>query len=445
VPMRIHQMLVLFSFLLVMLLLNSCGSTGMGTIPSGTPDHGNGTPAVIPTPSPSSQPVLTAPPTALGATYAFVRKKQLWVALNNTKPMQITHFDYTNLPDAFWHQPLWSPDDHFIAFIMNARPVGQGGGGCPAPDYGANGALYLLNTATMQLTQLVVFADSSDPVAKSALNGYWQYAFWEDPMHLLVWYNGIIGKTSNTAGLYRFDLSSQKLTQVMPLSALGVATLFNPQKNVPLLLSMRYSNGQLYYLVISRPFEQQSQFAIYHHSIVHPALPGSKVVDMGNEPWCNLQQSGPFIIPGWDVSPDGEQLVAQMVSATGTNQAVGSIQALDLKDGSTKTLFTQASAQMLMHDLTLTWGPDSKAVVATEDHLLSQDGPYGATLANPSAMQRYTPNLAGQIAWKADSSAFVLQNTDMADASDESSLYIFNMGDMHGQLLLTDARDFEWG
>lgn len=444
-PMRLHKLLVLFSFLLAMLFFTSCGATGIGTIPSGTPDHGNGTLAVISTASPSSQPVLTAPPTALGASYAFVRKNQLWVALNNAKPVQITHFDYTNLPDAFWHQPLWSSDDHFIAFIMNARPAGQGGGGCPVPDYGANGALYLLNTTTMQLTQLVVSADSSDPVAKSALNGYWQYAFWEGPTHLLAWYNGIIGKTSNTAGLYRFDLSSQRLTQVIQMSALGVATLFNAQKNVPLLLSVRYSDGQLYYLVISHPFEQQSQFAIYRHSVVQPALPGDKVVAMGSEPWCNLQQSGPFIIPGWDVSPDGEQLVTQMISATGANQALGSIQVLKLKDGSTTTLFTQASPQLLTHDLTLTWGPDSKAVVATEDHLLSQDGPYSATLANPSAMQRYTPNLAGQTAWKADSSAFVLQNTDMADAADESSLYIFNMGDMYGQLLLTDARDFEWG
>ena len=107
----------------------------------------------------------------------------------------------------------------------------------------------------MQLTQLVISADNSDSVAKkSALNGYWQYAFWEDPMQLLAWYNGITGKTSSTAGPYRFDLSRQELTQVRPLSSPGVATLFNVQKNVPLLLSMRYNNGQ-FLLTDARDFE----------------------------------------------------------------------------------------------------------------------------------------------------------------------------------------------
>jgi hypothetical protein len=436
------QLLVILSLLLAVLLLASCGSSGIGTIPSGTPDHGNGTPAVIPAASPTPQSILTAPPGALGATYAFVRKNQLWVALNGSKPVQVTHFNYINVPDVFWHQPLWSPDDHFIAFIMNARPIGQGGGGCPAPDYGANGALYLLNTSNLRLTQLVESADSNDPMA---LNGYWQYVFWEDPMHLLAWYNGTIGKTSNTAGLYRYDLSNKRLTQVIPLSTLGVATLFNARQNVPLLLSMRYSSGQLYYQVIAHPFEQQSQFIIYRHSVLQPALPGNKVVDMGSEPWCNPQQSGPFILPGWDVAPDGEQLVAQMIAATGANLPVASIQALDLNDGSTTALFTQASPQMLTHDLSLTWGPDSQAVVATEDHMLNQDGPFSATLADPAAMQRYVPNLAGQVAWRADSKAFVLQNVDATDATDATGLYMFTTGDPHGQFLLTDAQDFVWG
>jgi hypothetical protein len=442
--MRYDKLFVLLSLLLAVLLA-SCSASGIGTIPSGTPDHGNGTPAVIPTPSPSLQPVLTAPPGASGTTYAFVRKNQLWVALSGARPVQVTHFDYTNVPDVFWHQPLWSPNDHFITFIMNARPIGQGGGGCPSPDYGANGALYLLNTNTMQLTQLVISADSIDPVAKSMLTGYWQYVFWEDSTHLLAWYNGSIGKTSNTAGLYRYDLDKKTLTQVIPLSTLGVATLFNAQKNVPLLLSMRYNNGQLYYQVVTHPLEQQSLLAIYRHSVVQPALPGDKVVDMGSEPWCNMQQSGPFIMPGWDISPDGEQLIAQMISATGANQSAASIQAIDLKGGSATTLFTQASPQMLTHDLSLAWGPDSQVVVATEDHMLSQDGPYSATLADPAAMEQYTPNLAGQVVWRADSKAFVLQNADTTGAADAPGLYMFTTGESHGQLLLTDAQDFVWG
>ena len=119
---------VLFS-LLLLTLLSSCGFSSVGTIPSGTPDHGNGTPAVISTAGHNPLPIVTAPATAVGSVYAFVRADQLWMTANGTSPVQVTHFVYTNLPDIFWHQPLWSPGDHFVAFIVAARPVGQGGGG----------------------------------------------------------------------------------------------------------------------------------------------------------------------------------------------------------------------------------------------------------------------------------------------------------------------------
>lgn len=435
--------LVLLSLLAWMLIfLASCGFSGVGTIPSGTPDRGNGTPAVIPTPSPSPQTVLTAPSTAMGNFYAFVRDNQLWVALNGANPVQATHFDYTNLPNVFWHQPLWSPGDHFIAFIMNALPAGLGGGGCPGPDYGANGALYLLNTSTMQLTKLVVLSDNGDAVASSAHNGYWQYIFWEDSTHLLAWYNGITGKASSTAGLYRYDLNSNTLSQVIPLSGLGVATLFNGQQGLPLLLSMRYSSGQLFYQVVVHALGQQSQIMIYRHSVVHPEMASNKVLEMGTEPWCNLPQSGPYIKPGWDVSADGEQLVAQMIIDGSPSSGVTSISVLDLKDGLTTALFAQIAPQMLSHDVVLTWGPDSQTVVAAQYHMLGQNGPYSATLANPDAMQQYTPVLSGQAAWRADSSAFVLQSLDTTDASD---VYLFVTGNTQGQLLLKDVRDFVWG
>jgi hypothetical protein len=442
VQRRVHKLVALPSLVCVLIFLASCGSSGVGTIPSGTPDRGNGTPAVIPTPSPSPQTVLTAPSTAPGNFYAFVRDNQLWVAQNGANPIQVTHFDYTNLPNVFWHQPLWSPGDHFIAFIVNALPAGLGGGGCPGPDYGANGALYLLNTGTMQLTRLVVPADNGDALASSPHNGYWQYIFWEDSTHLLAWYNGITGKTSDTAGLYRYDLNSSTLSQVIPLSGLGIETLFNVQKGLPLLLSIRYSSGQLFYQVIVHAFGQQSQVIIYRHSVVHPEMPSSKVLEMGTEPWCNLPQSGPYIKPGWDVSPDGGQLVAQMIIDGSPASGVASISVLNLNDGSTTALFAQVSPQVLSHDLVLTWGPDSQTVVAAQYHMLSQNGPYSATLANPAAMQQYTPNLAGQAAWRADGSAFVLQSLDTTGASD---LYLFVIGNTQGQLLLKDVRDFVWG
>ena len=437
---RLHKLVALSLLAWVLVFLAACGSSGVGRIPSGTPDRGNGTPAVIPTPSPNPQTLPTAPSSAMGNFYAFVRNNQLWVALNGANPVQATHYDYTNLPNVFWHQPLWSPGDHFIAFIMNALPAGLGGGGCPGPDFGANGALYLLNTGTMQLTKLVVPADSSDAGASSPHN--WQYVFWEDSTHLLAWYNGITGKTSSTAGLYRYDLSSNTLSQVIPLSGLGVATLFNGQQGLPLMLSVRYSSGQLFYQVVVHALGQQSQIVIYSHSVAHPAMPSSKVLEMGTEPWCNLPQSGPYIKLGWDVSADGEQLVAQMIIDGSPGSGMTNISVLDLKDGLTTPLFAQIAPQMLSHDVVLTWGPDSQTVVTAQYHMLSQDGPYSATMADPDAMQQYTPALSGQAAWRPDSSAFVLQSLDTTDASD---VYLFVTGNTQGQLLLKDVRDFVWG
>lgn len=448
IHMHPRKLVAFLTLLLTLFLLAACGSSGIGTIPRGTPDTGNGTPAVLPSPSVPPQAVVTAPVSALGTAYAFVRKNQLWVALHGNQPEQVTHFDYRGTPDIFWHTPAWSPDDSSLAFIMNARTAGQGGGGCPAPDYGANGALYVLNTATGQLAQLVVPADSGNTVARSPHDGYWQYIFWEDPTHLLAWYNGISGKTSSTAGLYRYDLNSQTLTLILPLSSMGVATLFSAQPNMPLLISLRYSNEQLFSQVIVHPFGQQSQVVVYRHSVKNPALAASKVLTMGSEGWCLNQQSSPYVMPGWDISPDGEQLAAQVITSGDPNALLSGVSVLDLKDGMTTALFAQMPPTMLAHDLVLTWGPDSQTLVAVQPHMPGVAGPFSAALTNPAAMQTYTPNLAGQVTWRPDGSAFVLQNPGSAAATGGAGVtgpYMFNTGQAQGILLLTDVSSFVWG
>src|SRR5437016_12818245 len=99
---RLQTICVSLCLLLVAWLLASCSVSKVGTIPSGTPDHGNGTPAVIPTPDPS--PVMAAPPSTKGAFYAFVRQNQLWVAVNGTSPAQVTNFDYKSTPNFLRHE-----------------------------------------------------------------------------------------------------------------------------------------------------------------------------------------------------------------------------------------------------------------------------------------------------------------------------------------------------
>ncbi|GAC1389055.1 MAG: hypothetical protein NVS4B11_06600 [Ktedonobacteraceae bacterium] len=437
--------IALFPFLLSLLVLfSACGATKVGTIPSGTPDHGSGTSAVLATTTSSAQNVSSAPAGTLGSAYAFVRKDQLWVALHSAKPAQVTNFDYSNSPTVFWHQPLWSSDDAYIALITTAGPTGLGGGGCPAPDYGANGALYVMNTKTQQFTQMALPAVSKDVQMSGAPRmDSWQYAFWEDTTHLLAWYNSGPGKTGT--GLYRYDINTQTLSQVLSVHALGAATLFDPQKGLPLLLSLRYSSEQLFYQVVVHPFEQQSQIVLYSHSLTHPETQSKQLLQMGSEPWCATPQGGAFVKPGWDVAPDGQQLVAQMITATGSSQAVGTVQALNLNDHSTTGLFAQVPTDVLSQDIALTWGPDSQTVVATAYHMLAQSSPYTASLANPTAVQQYAPNLVGQVTWRTDSTAFVLQSTEALDTTTAPDVYVFLLGDTHGQMLLADAHDFTWG
>ncbi len=442
---RFHILLMVVAILLVSILLTSCAGSGVGTIPSGTPSLGNGTLAVIPSPSPTKQVVPAASPGALSGTYAFVRDNQLWVTLRGAKAVQVTSFDYTTAPDVSWHMPTWSPGDSFLAFIMNARPAGQGGGGCPAPDYGANGALYVLNTHTMRLTQVMVPADKGDALASSSHNGYWQYVFWQDATHVLAWYNGVVGKTSNAAGLYRYDVTTAALSQIVSLSQLGVSTLFNAVQNEPLLLSMRYSSGQLYYQVVSHPFEQHSQLTIYRRSVDQPSPASTQVLDMGSESWCGSQSGSAFVYPGWDVSPDGQQLAAQVVQSGNGGSPISSIETRNILDNSPTGLLAQLPAAMLAHDLLLTWGPDSQSLVATEVISYRQNGPYSATLANPAGMQVYAPGAAGVVAWKPDSSAFALQSTDRTDVTGAGQIYLFHIGSGQGELLLTNTRNFVWG
>ena len=149
--------------------------------------------------------------------------------------------------------------------------------------------------------------------------------------------------------------------------------------------------------------------------------------------------------PGWDISPDGQQLAAQVVQADNASSPGSSIETLNILDNSTTGLLAQLPSAMLGHDLVLTWGPDSQSLVATETHLLSQDGPFSATLANPASTQSYVPGTAGLVTWKTDSSAFALQSTDLADVTDAGQIYLFTTDNTQGQLLLTNTRDFVWG
>jgi hypothetical protein len=401
---------------------------------------------VIITPTPDLSKVPPAPASATGATYAFVRDNQLWMAKSGAKAVQVSNFDFTTLPNVFWHRPLWSSNDRGLAFILSAQPTGAGGGGCGSPELGASGALYVMDTQTRQAMVLSVGGAQAAATHGQPTTDAWQAAFWEDTTHLLAWYNGNAGKASATAGLYRYNLMTHDLKMVVPLKSLGDVLLSSlPGANAPLLLSLRYSSGQLFYQVVLHPFEQKSQLVVYRHSVVHPEIASSQVISQGYEPWCSATQLGAYSLPGWDISPDGEQLVAQMILSGTPGQGVAAVETTDLKDASTTNLFTQLDPDLLSHDLALTWSPDSQVVVAAEAHPIIQSGPFSASLANPGTMQQYSPTLSGQLAWRSDGLAFALQRSSIAGDTQPPAVYLFLSGDAHGRLLLTDAQEFSWG
>lgn len=407
-------------------------------------DTGNGTPAVLST----ATPLPTAPASARGSTYAYIAANQLWVAFNGAPPQKITNFANDSTLNIYWHPLVWSSHAHYLAVIVSSQPVGGGGGGCPGPQFGVNGALYVLDTSSMSLSKLVVPADASDEQAQKPQNGYWQTFFWQDETHLLAWYNGASAGVSNSAaGLYRYDLKAHTLTRVLTLESLGLATLFNQNisAKTPLLLSLRYSQGYLYYQEVLQPFTKQSELVIQRISLIQKGTVAQSVLTQSSTGWC-ASSSSTYLKPGWDVAPDGHSVIAQIV----TGEAQSNVRMLDLVNEKSIKLFAGLPVATSAHDLILAWSPSAQAVVASESHAFSQDGPFCVYLAEIDRLLAYKPAGTGEIVWRPDGQAFTLQNTDLTTTSATHTLpgpyiYQIDQSTQQAQLLLNGANGFAWG
>lgn len=426
------------------LVLSSCGFSGNSATPDTIPVRSDGSPVIRPTHTSTSSPV---------SSYAFVRQGQLWVSFDRRNPTQATHIDYSSLgvnPNIFWRQPLWSPGGGFIAFLMRAMPTGIGGGGVcpPGLNYAYTGALYILNTGTLQLTRVALPSNSSSQADNNPLSGYWEHIFWEDATHLLAF--SISLRNHAEGSLFRYDLNTKTLSEVIPASSLN-PFLSGTQGGDLIWFPLRYSNGQLYYQVIEADPQNSKniKFVIYSHSTLQPELPNTKVLDAGSEAvpdaGQNLPPCPPFTNPGWDISPDGKHLVAQILLMDNTGHVSSSIRALNLTDGSMVTLFGQVTSNVLAGDVTLTWAADNQSVLLTS--WSSQVGPYSATLLQPEQSQAYPPDTTGHVVWQPDSSAFALfqfQQYEMGP-NNTANVYMFVPGKLGRRLFLANAFNFAWG
>jgi hypothetical protein len=442
---HVHSFPFLSRALLIasLVLLAACNAPARGTIPHGTPDYGNGTPAEVPS-------------SANGT--AFVRNDQLFLS-SNGRYVQVTHFDFSLLPTVFWQTPQWTPDGHTLAFILAAQNPGAGGGGCPAPDY-RSGGLYVLNTATQKLErvmfptlQATLEAEHVDFQTRPPRD-HWQAAFWEDSTHLLAWYTADgTAEGEKTVGLYRYDLQSKQLSQVLTLATLGVTSLARPNNDQPALLSVRYRNGQLFYQAVVHASDATSRLAIYQHAINQSSQASTQLWDLGTETsWCGQKQDGvivaggPYVFPGWDVSANGKRLVSQTLN--------GKIAVYTIEDLTTVAIFPQLPTDLSGHDILLAWGPDNQTLaLADTQRPLGQTkqnlGPYTTFLAlgstQPEAVSAYTPHLGGEIIWRADSALFVLQDSTATKSGTLlQTTYSYQIGKAQGQVLLNDAHTFSF-
>ncbi|GCE46442.1 hypothetical protein [Thermosporothrix hazakensis] len=441
--MRKRLRAALFPVFLMVLLFAACGGPREGTIPRGTPDTGSGTPAIQPTPTPKLE---QAPENSKGDFYAFVRQNQLWAAQNGQSPTQVTSFNFSQNTMVFWQMPLWSADHRYLAFAYHALPYGIGGGGCPGPDYAGNGSLYVYDFQKGQATAIrLPKIERNASLKGEAKEDYWNFVSWEDASHLLAWYNGVTGKKSDDAGLYRYDVESQKLEKVLSQSTIGATPVANPQQGKPTLLNAQYSQGQFYVQVVDKPGANESSVGIYRYSLSNPEK-HEQVLNMGHIPWCANRMVSAFVHPGWSVSPDGKQLAVQVLKEGRPGKEASEIQIVNLENGEKQGAFAGVPATFLARDVDLSWSPDNKKLVATAYMQMGQEqGPFLISLDNPGKVQTMTPSVAGQVSWRADSEAFAMQSFQQLGMTTFPDTYIYYIDASTARTLEKNARVFSWG
>jgi len=137
--------------------------------------------------------------------------------------------------------------------------------------------------------------------------------------------------------------------------------------------------------------------------------------------------------------------------ATNGSTTAGSVKVVMLSAGTTLTLFTQASTQVLNHDASLSWSQDGQTVVLKS--LISQITLYSVTLSSPTAMQTYNTNgmmlhadnhLVHTV-WQGDGGVFAVFSSQQFGLGSGANAYEFIVGQPNGTLLLANACNFAWG
>lgn len=454
--------------MLLLLVLGACsGSPGSSTLSTASPAGGKSGPT--PTPSPTHK---------VGDNYTYVRNNQVWVSLAGAPARQITNFDYSQLntpPAVSFDQPLWFDHGRFLVIKMRASNQSGVGGGCGGYISASQlSALLVYDTTSGKMQPLTLPGDHQP--APSAYDGLWSYIFKQDDTHLLAWHMN--SNNNQVGGLYSIDMTqlpgqgAQAPQQVVPgyrvtnpddpnLPGTPVATPAsqNATSNPDILANrlqvqpMRYANNMLYFQTVQNIGDQKANLALYGIALNDPLALAHKVTDVGTVQLClptggSAAASGTFVEPGWDVSPDGQYLAIQKVTADNESSHSSQLFLMKLQGTKVSPLTSSPSwaTPLLSQAVQLSWSPNNRDIVL-ETMQVASNGQYwllSASRSNLASIKTYTISNPGNITWRANGSQFALYSTQPHTDAMTSNVVSYQPGKATGQLLLPVAVSFAW-
>ncbi|GHO75851.1 hypothetical protein KSD_36220 [Ktedonobacter sp. SOSP1-85] len=354
--MKDNRLRLSYLWLIALTLCLLCAACGTPSSTGTTPPD---TSAVTPTPQSTVATATPQPTVATGALYndyAFVKNHQIWLSLHGGTPKQATKFDQIQDPpgNSFYNNFLWFDHDMFLVFTLKVLNSGIGGAGCSMGiSYSRGSQLFILNTATLQITSPTLPGQQTTTKSGIPYAGPWNALVKADDTHLM----GAASLTNDTAfaaDIYTYDFTTSSFA--LTISASSIPNLNFRTTREPMLVR----NGLLYYQTFVN-----GQYAIYSHSLTNPGAAATKIADEGNETYCPMGQLpagyGYFETPGWDISPDGTQLIEQsIVDANANSPKTSIIQRVNLANSTATTISQDLPANALIMDTRIQWAPDGQ-------------------------------------------------------------------------------------
>lgn len=367
---------------------------------------------------------------ATGTTEAWICDGQILASIAGNPATALSDFSYPLLvpngpalsqssPDAL----LWSPDGNHLAVAF-----------APAqPGAGINCYPYILDVQTQAITRVALPAYPTQAKAPTAA-----HLAWADAQTLLIFGAapagsgatsppGLAGSAGTTS--YRYNLTSGKAAALPGITAAASGIV----------------RGSLLFYLELTPLSQiagapgfyKGAALLHRYDLTSQQELGTPLT-LGDT--LASTTSSTMLIPGWDASPDGSQIVYQQTSVTlaagAAKPTVTSLFWAAQSDGSSPTPVLVGVGSSSAARLSIS--PDGASVAATG--IQPGPGTYADSL-NGGALHAFTPASASAPAWLSDSSGFDA-SSDFAGDDDVIRYLLSTPGvPASGTDLIQNARD----